>query len=269
MTVKTEMTTTAQQPMMGSRQIASVTGKQHKHVARDILAMLEQLGLYSPNMDFIDFKGFIIKNKEHNGRTVIDEIFLNESLSMTLVTGYDACRRLALVDQWRAMKEEREQQCISAQPAQSVPTVNHDIISLARIVAEATASATMKAVIELSGASLVSDAPVSASVPQRRISSTEFINTDAEFVPVHKVSWETGLSDPSCRRLVQFANLPSRQLPGVRGLCVHRESFIHAFQVLLEESVRPSGKRKRWQHPEFGGFVLRKDPKEMFGEENA
>lgn len=106
MTVKTEMTTTAQQPMMGSRQIASVTGKQHKHVARDILAMLEQLGLYSPNMDFIDFKGFIIKNKEHNGRTVIDEIFLNESLSMTLVTGYDACRRLALVEQWQDMKQE-------------------------------------------------------------------------------------------------------------------------------------------------------------------
>ncbi|EKP2119606.1 DNA-binding protein, partial [Salmonella enterica] len=79
----------------------------------------------------------------------------------------------------------------------------------------------------------------------------------------------TGLSDPSCRRLIQFANLPSRQLPGVRGLCVHRESFIHAFQVLLEESVRPSGKRKRWQHPEFGGFVLRKDPKQIFAEVEA
>lgn len=116
---------------------------------------------------------------------------------------------------------------------------------------------------------LVAASPVSSSLPQRRISSTEFVNTDAEFVPVHKVSWETSLSDPSCRRLVQFANLPSRQLPGVRGLCVHHESFIHAFQVLLEESVRPSGKRKRWQHPEFGGFVLRKDPKEIFVEVEA
>lgn len=150
------------------------------------------------------------------------------------------------------------------QSTQQEISMNHDILSLARVVAEATASATMKAVMEVSGANLVAASPVSSSLPQRRISSTEFVNTDAEFVPVHKVSWETSLSDPSCRRLVQFANLPSRQLPGVRGLCVHRESFIHAFQVLLEESVRPSGKRKRWQHPEFGGFVLRKDPKEIF-----
>lgn len=155
------------------------------------------------------------------------------------------------------------------QSTQQEISMNHDILSLARVVAEATASATMKAVMEVSGANLVAASPVSSSLPQRRISSTEFVNTDAEFVPVHKVSWETSLSDPSCRRLVQFANLPSRQLPEVRGLCVHRESFIHAFQVLLEESVRPSGKRKRWQHPEFGGFVLRKDPKEIFVEVEA
>jgi len=76
---------------------------------------------------------------------------------------------------------------------------------------------------------------------------------------VHKVSWETGLSDPSCRRLIQFSGLPTRQLPGIRGACVQREAFIHAFQVLLEESTQPSGKLKRWQHPEFGGFVLRKE----------
>lgn len=147
--------------------------------------------------------------------------------------------------------------------------MNNDILSLARVVAEATASATMKAVMEVSGTSLVAAATVSPAVPQQRISSTEFVNTDAEFVPVHKISWETGLSDPSCRRLVRFANLPSRQLPGVRGLCVHRESFLHAFQVLLEESTPPGSKRKRWQHPEFGGFVLRKDPKDVFMEAGA
>lgn len=147
--------------------------------------------------------------------------------------------------------------------------MNNDILSLARVVAEATASATMKAVMEVSGANLVTAAPASPAVPQQRIGSNEFVNTDTEFVPVHKISWETGLSDPSCRRLVRFANLPSRQLPGVRGLCVHRESFLHAFQVLLEESSRPSGKRKRWQNPEFGGFVLRKDPKEVFAGADA
>lgn len=244
-------------PMMGSRAIAEVTGKNHDHVKRDILAMLEQLKIYSPELEDSDFKGFIIERKEYRGRDVIDEIFLNENLSMTLVTGYDANRRLALIEQWRAMKEVRTQTRIAAQPAQQLIKTHNDMLSLARVVAEATASATMKVVMAMSSewrlppASSVSGVPDVPEVPQT--------NTSTEFVPVHKVSWETGLSDPSCRRLVRFANLPTGQLPGVRGLCVQREPFIHAFQVLLEESTRPSGKRKRWQHPEFGGFVLRKD----------
>ncbi len=247
-------------PMMSSRNIAEVTGKKPAHVVRDIESMLESLGKHYPELDDYDSAEFSIKRKMYNGRLVIDEIWLNETLSMTLVTGYDACRRLALVEQWQEMKQELSQSRIAVQPAQQELSMNHDILSLARVVAEATASATMKAVLEVSGANLISAAPASLPVPQQRISSTELVNTDAEFVPVHKISWETGLSDPSCRRLVQFANLPSRQLPGVRGLCVHRESFLHAFQVLLEESTRPNGKRKRWQHTEFGGFVLRKSP---------
>lgn len=253
-------------PMMSSRNIAEVTGKKPAHVVRDIESMLESLGKHYPELDDYDSTEFFIKRKTYNGRLVIDEIWLNETLSMTLVTGYDACRRLALVEQWQEMKQELSQPRIAAQPAQQELSMNHDILSLARVVAEATASATMKAVMEVSGASLITAAPAPLATPQQHISTTEFINTDAEFVPVHKVSWETGLSDPSCRRLVQFANLPSRQLPGVRGLCVHRESFLHVFQVLLEESTRPGGKRKRWQHPEFGGFILRKDPKEITGE---
>lgn len=257
-------------PMMGGRNIAEVTGKKPAHVVRDIESMLESLGKHYPELDDYDSAEFSIKRKMYNGRLVIDEVWLNETLSMTLVTGYDACRRLALVEQWQEMKQELSQPRIAVQPPQPAPATNHDILSLARVVAEATASATMKAVMEVSGANLIAAAPASpAGQPTPIGSGAGFVNTDSEFEPVHKVSWETGLSDPSCRRLIQFANLPSRQLPGVRGLCVHRESFIHAFQVLLEESVRPSGKRKRWQHPEFGGFVLRKDPKQIFAEVEA
>lgn len=151
--------------------------------------------------------------------------------------------------------------------------INPDFVALARAVTESTASAMMKTILETTGIqavvhinATVSAAPVSplpaatTAATQTKISTgSEMPNTDSEYVPVHKVSWETGLSDPSCRRLVRFANLPARQLPGVRGLCVQREAFIHAFQVLLEESTPPGGKRKRWQHPEFGGFILRKE----------
>lgn len=254
-------------PMMSSRNIAETTGKKPAHVVRDIESMLESLGKHYPELDDYDSTEFSIKRKTYNGRLVIDEIWLNETLSMTLVTGYDACRRLALVEQWQGMKQELSQPRIAVQSIQQEISMNHDILSLARAVAEATASATMKAVMEVSGTNLIAAAPApQTEKPTPICSGAEFVNTDSEFTPVHKVSWETGLSDPSCRRLVQFANLPTRQLPGVRGLCVHRESFLHAFQVLLEESVRPSGKRKRWQHPEFGGFILRKDPKEIPGE---
>ncbi|GJL37365.1 hypothetical protein TUM17576_41850 [Enterobacter hormaechei] len=142
------------------------------------------------------------------------------------------------------------------EPAPQAVSMHSDILSLARVVAEATASATMKAVMEVTSVNLV--ATSASPAPQTSITSIEPADASTEFVPVHKVSWETGLSDPSCRRLVRFANLPTGQLPGVRSLCVQREAFIHAFQVLLEESTRPDGKRKRWQHPEFGGFVLRR-----------
>lgn len=247
-------------PMMSSRNIAETTGKKPAHVVRDIESMLESLGKHYPELDDYDSTEFSIKRKTYNGRLVIDEIWLNETLSMTLVTGYDACRRLALVEQWQGMKQELFQPRIAVQSAQQEISMNHDILSLARVVAEATASATMKAVMEVSGVNLLADAPASPAspaAPQARIS------TDVGFVPVHKVSWETGLSDPSCRRLVRFANLPTGSLPGIRGLCVQREAFIHAFQVLLEESTPPGEKRKRWQHPEFGGFVLRKDPEDI------
>ncbi|WP_233606789.1 Rha family transcriptional regulator [Citrobacter koseri] len=275
MEMKTEMTNNGQQPMMSSREIAVVVLKGHKEVCRDIRVMLVQLYggeekdyIRSANLLHITNQGVNCIHYDQSNPNAW-EYFLDYEHSQCLATGYDAIRRMSMVKQWRAMKEELAQPRITAQPTQPVSVANHDILSLARVVAEATASATMKAVMEVSSASLITAAPVSSSVPQQRISSAEFINTDAEFVPVHKVSWETGLSDPSCRRLVQFANLPSRQLPGVRGLCVHRESFLHAFQVLLEESTRPGGKRKRWQHPEFGGFILRKDPKETLGEVDA
>lgn len=269
---KTDLKTIYGVPMMSSRNIANVVKKDHGKVCRDIRVMLGKLyniseadSTRNPELAYHTKQGVTCIQYDVDNPNAW-EYWLDYEHSQCLVAGYDASRRMSIIRQWQTLKEEVKQLQTPVQSTQQEISMNHDILSLARVVAEATASATMKAVMEVSGANLVAASPVSSSVPQQRISSTEFVNTDAEFVPVHKISWETGLSDPSCRRLVRFANLPSRQLPGVRGLCVHRESFLHAFQVLLEESVRPSGKRKRWQHPEFGGFILRKDPKEIFGE---
>lgn len=272
-------------PMMCSRSIARTVDKEHKQVVRDIKTLLEQLGVYGTDLHYDDSKGFLIIKKEYNGRTVIDEIWLNEDLSITLVTGYDPKRRLGIISQWRVQKEELAQLRISVQPEPQPASANEDILSLARTVAEATASATMKAVLETTTVfasprkevrNVGSESkPLLSPLNETFDDIREWFDKNPikgsaqpkdEYVPIHKVSWATGLTDSTCRRLVDFAELPNGYVNGVRGLCVHYAIFMTAVRALIDESTPPTGKRKRWQHPEFGGFSLRKDPQEIFGE---
>ncbi|MEI2630076.1 hypothetical protein [Erwinia aphidicola] len=258
------------QPMMGSKAISSMTGKDHSSiVVRDIKNMLNQLGIYPANPQDTENQSFFFKMKAHNGRQVVDQIFLDQDLSTTLVTGYSVHDRYKIIKRWGELESGKVMPLVATQAP--------DMISLARVVAEATASATLKAVMDCANphASLSKGSHNSASEAKPLSSPLDGVFNDIhewfahnpdsqaapvanELVPVHKVSWETGLSDASCRRLVTFANLPTGYIEGVRGICVKREAFISAFQVLLEDSSPPSGKRKRWQHPEFGGFELRK-----------
>lgn len=145
-------------------------------------------------------------------------------------------------------------------------SMNNDILSLARVVAEATASATMKAVIDIVGVqkpqplALSEPAIVAASpAPESlQVNHQELASSPSEYALVSELSWISGLSDSACRRLVTFSALPT-SLTGVeRGhLMIHRASFMSAAQTLLDESTPPTGQLKRWQHPEFGGFSLR------------
>lgn len=234
------------QPMMSSREIAAVTGKEHKNVVRDINAMLEQLEIHRSNLNDDDFKGFIIKHKDYQGRNVIDEIWLDENLSMTLVTGYDAKRRLALIEQWQSMKIELEQPRLASLPAPVQPTsavqLNDGIIQLARVVAEAT----MKACLDATGYT-----QPTAPLPLHHV--------EGEYVPVSKAAWATGLSDSTCRKLIGFYKVPVRSTGGVRGLLVDLPSMESAAQNLLNESAPPKGNRKRWTHPRFGNFTYYAD----------
>ncbi|EAN2534634.1 hypothetical protein EAC98_18590 [Salmonella enterica] len=84
---------------MSSRQIAEYTGKEHKHVRRDIKNMLQVLG----------------EDESKFGRIYIDsmnreqvEYDLNEELTITLVTGYNVVMRNTVIKEWQRLKEENE-----------------------------------------------------------------------------------------------------------------------------------------------------------------
>ncbi|CVE50004.1 Uncharacterised protein [Serratia marcescens] len=57
-----------------------------------------------PEMDDYDSKEFSIKRKVYNGRVVIDEIWLDHDLTMTLMTGYSIPLRHKVAKRWRQLE---------------------------------------------------------------------------------------------------------------------------------------------------------------------
>ncbi|WP_446471173.1 Rha family transcriptional regulator [Xenorhabdus stockiae] len=95
---------TAQAVTMSSREIAELAGKEHKHVVRDIEKMLIDLEIYSPDLDFNDFKGFFVNRSIYKGRNVIESIDLEQDLTMTLVMGYKVQLRHKVAKRWRELE---------------------------------------------------------------------------------------------------------------------------------------------------------------------
>lgn len=89
--------------MMSSKEIAKLTGKEHKHVVRDIRVMMGEIE-DGPDLDHVE----IITDT----RGYTSEIRLNRELTQTLVTGYSVPLRLAVV---RRLNE------LEAQVAKPVP----------------------------------------------------------------------------------------------------------------------------------------------------
>ncbi len=272
--MKKQMTVVNGKPMMSSRSIARVTSKEHKDVCRDIRVMLVQL-YGGEERDYIRSANLLHETNQCVNCIQYDasnpnawEYLLDYEHSQCLVAGYDAARRMAIINEWQEMKIELEQPRIAAPAPQAIPASDH-ILSVARVVAEATASATMKAVMEISGTQVFTtqalpgpSADIDTSnkvVPVFDYMRAKLKEMEAEkFVLVTDLVWTFGLSDASCRRLTSYSNLPTKLTNGERGyLLIHRESFAEAIFTLIDESTPPAGKRKRWQHPDFGGFTLK------------
>lgn len=81
---------------MTSREIAELTGKEHRHVLRDVDVMLDELG--------VD-KGGYAQTWTHpqNGQTY-PEYALDRELTETLLTGYSAVLRRKVIARWHELE---------------------------------------------------------------------------------------------------------------------------------------------------------------------
>jgi phage antirepressor YoqD-like protein len=86
--------------LMSSREIAELTGKGHHHVLRDIRKILESLK-DDPSLDHVH------EVKDARGYTA--EISLDRDLTDTLLTGYSAKMRIAVVRRWRELEDQAQQ----------------------------------------------------------------------------------------------------------------------------------------------------------------
>lgn len=134
-----QLIATALQQTMTSLEIAELTGKEHGHVKRDIVNMLELLNKDASSFGYIYLDSY--KREQSGYRLPYDE-------TICLLTGYDVKARMAVIKRWQELE---------AKPAFQVPTTLSGALRLAAEQAE---------VIEQQAAQLAYAAPKVAFVEQ-------------------------------------------------------------------------------------------------------
>lgn len=134
---------------MSSREIAELTGKQHKDVLYDIRKMLESLGLSTADFSAV--------YKAENGQSY-EQFVLPKRETLILVSGYSVEMRAKIIDRW----QELEQKMLQGGSTQSAPIVAlpkptrefKDYYGIAKLIGldkNAAAIAANQAVIKLTG----------------------------------------------------------------------------------------------------------------------
>ena len=83
---------------MSSREIAELTGKQHKHVLADIRKMMDDLGIQSAQ--------FGADYKDSTGRSLV-MFNLPKRETLILVSGYSVTMRARIIDRWQELEEKQ------------------------------------------------------------------------------------------------------------------------------------------------------------------
>ncbi len=119
---------------MSSKEIAELTGKQHKNVMRDIREMLKELyGIDGSNLSHDKIQGVTAHVDE---RGYISVVFLDKSHSTTLVTGYNATLRKIIIDRWTELEEAARPKAVATFPTPHAlaKSVIADILEIAALV---------------------------------------------------------------------------------------------------------------------------------------
>lgn len=113
--MNTQITPTRQPAKMSSREIAKLTGKQHKEVCRDIRVILVQLYggdesqyIRSANLLYETNQGVMCNNYDQNNPNGW-EYLLDRRHTEILITGYDVKRRAAVIDRWFTLEIQNQQ----------------------------------------------------------------------------------------------------------------------------------------------------------------
>ena len=83
---------------MSSREIAELTGKQHKNVLVDIRKMMDDLGINSAE--------FTAQYKDSIGRSLV-MFNLPKRETIILVSGYSVAMRARIIDRWQELEEKQ------------------------------------------------------------------------------------------------------------------------------------------------------------------
>ncbi|MBD9406271.1 phage regulatory protein/antirepressor Ant [Acidovorax sp. ACV02] len=160
--MNTLMTMAAGQPLtMSSREIADLTGKEHKNVIRDIRAMLDEITADGSDLSHVR------EEKDARGYTAM--FHLNRELTDTLLTGYSAALRRRVVARWHEL--ERGGVPKSFAQALRLAAEQQEQIELQQAALEAARPKVVyaDAMLNSDGTVLVRDAAKTIGVPVRKL----------------------------------------------------------------------------------------------------
>lgn len=122
--LNTEMT-------MSSREIAKLTGKDHSNVMRDIRSMIAELEKQASKLKPAYKTSTYVSDE--NGQAY-EQYELTHDMTMTLVTGYSASLRLAVVRRWQELELQQAKPNYTQAP--QLPSPVYDAMLFASVVAD-------------------------------------------------------------------------------------------------------------------------------------